>query len=314
MKNKIITGFLGSLTLAVMFSCSNQKSEKEQPQDKAKEPTVERVVGVARIEPEKGLLSIYSIANGQINAINVVENEVVSEGTQLLFLDNSTDAALLEIERSKIPAHNASILAAEKNAQAVNSDLQKAKQDLALNQKLFDAKGITEQALNDSKAKVEKLTLDYEKLLADNQQQQRKTQELNANVQYRQSILNDRQIKAPFDGKVLKWDVYKGDYITQGQKIGQFAPSGPLVAVTEVDELFENKVKVGMRADIISQASGQKIGEGTVIYVADFLKKKSLFSDENAVEDRRVKDVKVRLNDPTTTSINNKVDCIIYLK
>lgn len=303
--------------MLALISCSSEdkKSDTVSKSDSAsKKAEMNTVVGVARIEPEKGLLNIYANANGRISKIVATENQLVDKGSDLALLDNQTDNALLAIEQSKAPAQNAAILSATQNAKAVLSDLQKAQKDEALNEQLFKAKAITEQALNDSKSKVTRLQYDYHKLIADIAEQRSKEREIDANIKYRKTILSDRQIKSAFAGSVLQWDVHEGDYVTPGQKMGQFAPDGPLIAVTEVDELFSDKVGKGMRAEIYSQMNGQKTGSGTVVFIAGFLKKKSLFSDENTVEDRRVREVKVLLNTGAKVNINNKVDCKIYLK
>lgn len=295
--------------MMALLSCGGN----EQPAKiKTDADSIHQITGIARIEPEKGLLYIYANTSGRITEITTPENEPVTQDGRLLTLESSTDQALLEVEESKINTQQAAIASVEKHAASVYSDLNKAKSDLVLNEQLYAAKGITEQTLKDSKAKVEKLSPDYEKLLADILQEKSRLQEITANIKYRKSILSDKIVKAAFDGKVLQWDVHRGDCITQGQKLGQFAPAGPLIACTEVDELFADKVQTGMKAAIFSQSSGTKIAEGTVIYVAGFLKKKSLFSDENTVEDRRVKEVKIRLS--TAAAINNRVDCTIYLK
>ncbi|WP_440133792.1 HlyD family secretion protein [Chitinophaga sancti] len=295
--------------LMALFSCGGN----EQPAKiKTDADSIHQIAGIARIEPEKGLLYVYADASGCITAINALENQLVTQGTTLLTLESATDQALLEVEESKINTQGSAVTSAEKHAGSVLSELNKARTDLVLNEQLYAAKGIAEQTLKDSQAKVEKLSIDYEKLRSDIQQEKGKLQEINANIRYRKSILSDKVIKAAFDGKVLQWDVHKGDFITQGQKLGQFAPGGPLIACTEVDELFADQVHEGMKAAVFSQSSGAKMAEGTVIYVAGFLKKKSLFSDENTVEDRRVKEVKIRLSAPV--GINNRVDCAIYLK
>lgn len=295
--------------LIALLSCGGN----EQPAKiKTDADSIHQVTGIARIEPEKGLLYVYANTSGRIAAISAAENESVKKETTLLTLESTTDQALLEVEESKINTQQAAIASVEKHAASAYSDLDKAKSDLVLNEQLYAAKGITAQTLKDSKAKVEKLSLDYEKLSADIQQEKSKLAEINANIKYRKSILSDKVIKAAFDGKVLQWDIHPGDAITQGQKLGQFAPAGPLIACTEVDELFADQVQPGMKAAVFSQSSGAKIADGTVIYVAGFLKKKSLFSDENTVEDRRVKEVKIRLS--TVAGINNRVDCTIYLK
>lgn len=305
LKTLIIMGGIA----ANLTACSNPKEEP-----KVQKPTeIKQIVGVARIEPEKGLLYIYSYTNGKVKSLNAIENQEVSQGNILLSLENSTDEAQLKIEESKINAQNSAIQSAEMTAKSTLIDLQKANKDFELNEQLFEAKAITKQALNDSKTKADKLKMDYEMQLSEVSQKRNKTLEINANIQYRKAILEEKTNKASFNGKVLQWDVHKGDYITTGQKLGQFAPSGSLVAVTEVDELFAGKVKLGLKAQILSQANGEKIGDGEVVFVGEFLKKKSLFSDETIVEDRRVKEVKIRLNPTDKIMINNRVDCVIIL-
>ena len=301
------------LLIMISFTACNSNDEKNKNLTTTSKE-IDKIVGVARIEPEKGLLYIYSTADGKIETLEADENSQVNEGSILANLDIKTDIAQLYQERSKISSQQSSIQSSEANAKAILSELQKAKADVLLNENLFEAKAIAEQTLKDSKAKASKLTFDYEKQLADVNLSKNKIKELDANLQYRNSVISEKQIEAPLAGKVLQWDIHKGDYVTAGQKLGQFAPDGDIIAITEVDELFVNKVKIGLKAKIVSQANGKKIGEGTVVFVAEFLKKKSLFSDENTVEDRRVKEVKIRLNKTTSAIINNRVDCIIYLK
>lgn len=309
---KIKFFFIASLFVCSFCSCTNNNVKtKEQA---VIQTEIESITGVARIEPENGLLTIYANSNGRINKIAALENQQIAEDCPLLVLDNTVEKTLLDVERSKISSQNAAIDAATRNAESVKNDLDKAVSDFQLNEQLFDAKGITRQALDDSRAKVEKLTSDYAKALADRDEQRTKMNEVKTNVNYRQALLDEKVLKSAFPGYVLQWDVHCGDYVTQGQKIGQFAPEGSLVAVTEIDELFQDKVKTGMKAEVFSQLNGERIATGTVIYIAGYLKKKSLFSDDNTVEDRRVKEVKVRLDDNSKAVINSKVDCTIHLK
>jgi multidrug resistance efflux pump len=311
-KNHI--SIIASIVILLFASCSNKDEQKNKKVELTAPNEISHVVGIARIEPEKGLLYIYSNANGKIESVNAIENDVVKQNSILITLTQQTDEAELSMEKSKIASQKSAIESAEASAKSIQSDLQKAKADVELNEKLFAAKAITEQTLNDSKAKCDKLLFEYNKQLAGVNEAKNKLTEIETTIKYKSAVINDKIIKAPFNGKVLQLDVHQGDYITTGQKLGQFAPEGSLVAVTEVDELFAEKVKTGMKADIISQQNSEKIGEGEVVFVAEFLKKKSLFSDETTVEDRRVKEVKIRLKSDTKIAINNRVDCIIKLK
>jgi hypothetical protein len=56
------------------------------------------------------------------------------------------------------------------------------------------------------------------------------------------------------------------------------------------------------------------IAKGTISYLADYLKKKSLFDDEKTVEDRRVRKAEIKLEYGSQVLIGSRVDCIIYLQ
>jgi len=56
------------------------------------------------------------------------------------------------------------------------------------------------------------------------------------------------------------------------------------------------------------------LAEGEVIYLSPYLKKKSLFSDNSAnMEDRRVREVRIRLNGNSNLLINSRVEAVIDL-
>jgi multidrug efflux pump subunit AcrA (membrane-fusion protein) len=312
---KIRTFLIAAGIIACSFgSCSDKESKNGEQTTQSGSTEIESITGIARIEPENGLLTIYANSNGRITKIVALENQNIAGESPLLILDNAVEKALLDVEKSKIAAQNAAIESAIQTAESVKNDLDKAVSDLALKEQLFAVKGTTEQVLADSRVKVEKLTIDYAKAIADKNQQADKFGEIKANINYRKVLLDERTLNSSFAGHVLQWEVHNGDYVMQGQKLGQFAPEGSLVAVTEIDELFQDRIKAGMTAEVYSQLNGERIGTGTVVYIADFLKKKSLFSDENAVEDRRVKEVKVKLTSDSKAVINSKVDCSINLK
>jgi len=119
-------------------------------------------------------------------------------------------------------------------------------------------------------------------------------------------------VKAPTNGTLLSLDAKVGQFLANNQSIGDFAPAGPLVAVTEVDELFALNVKVGQKASIRPQGSRDVLTTGTVVLASPYLRRKSLFSDNAAnLEDRRVREVRVQLDDPTKVIIGARVECVI---
>jgi HlyD family secretion protein len=97
--------------------------------------------------------------------------------------------------------------------------------------------------------------------------------------------------------------------------LGEFAPEGGLVAITEIDELFADRLKVGQRATIRPQGDSTILATGDVFIISPYLKKKSLFSDNASnLEDRRVREVRVKINPEAKLLIGSRVECVIELK
>ena len=168
--------------------------------------------------------------------------------------------------------------------------------------------------LLESQYAYESSTGDVAAAKADVEQQQNKYKENLADVDYYRELLNQRYVKAPFDGKILSMDVKIGNYINTTQSIGDFAPSGPLMAITEVDELFASKVKVGMNAYVRTQGLNDTLAIGKIILTSPYLRKKTLFSEgATNMEDRRVREVRVLLNNGAKVLIGSRVDCVILL-
>lgn len=301
---------LALLTTYLLTACQKEK----KPEQPAAPKPITQVVGVARIEPENGLIAVFAGATGRVKTIEASENDVVAKGQRLLTLDNQTEVAQLRESRTKIGTQRAAISAQEAGLKTLKLNWDKAEADYELNQKLLAVKGITQQTLDDSRANAAKLRQEYQKGVADLAQTRSVLTELNASVNVYAVQAGDKTLEAPYTGKLLEWTVNVGDYVTGDTQVGQLAPKGPLMARTEVDELFAERIKIGQRADIRLQATGQIIGSGTVQFAADFLKRKSLFADETAQEDRRVREVRIRLNPGKGLLINGRVDCIIHLQ
>jgi len=82
----------------------------------------------------------------------------------------------------------------------------------------------------------------------------------------------------------------------------------------EVDELFADRVAVGQAAGIRRQGGSEILATGKVVSVAPDLKQKSLFSDEiGKLEDRRVREVRIRLDPPAGSPLllGARVECIL---
>ena len=113
---------------------------------------------------------------------------------------------------------------------------------------------------------------------------------------------------------MLSIEVRPGQALAPGAKIGDFAPSGGLIAITEVDELYAMDVRNGMSVSIAKQGTRELLSTGKIVYCSPYLSKKSIFSDKaDNLEDRRVREVRVIVDKPGSVLIGSRVECIIKL-
>ncbi len=96
------------------------------------------------------------------------------------------------------------------------------------------------------------------------------------------------------------------------QSFGQITPKGKMIAICEIDESNAGIVFVGQKGWIRNVGSADTLSTGTVYFAASFLKKKSLFTDQSGEkEDRRVRTIKMMLDNPNQLLINARVECVL---
>lgn len=318
-RTAVLAGGLALLLLA----CGPSEEEKQQKIEADSAAAVRRVItqtnqvlGVARIEPEDGLIDLNAGASGRILRKLVAENDSVANGQPLLLLDVAVEKAQLAQAQSKLAAQRASIEASEATVAAQRAGLAKLRDQYERNVKLLQVRAATQNAVDDSRADVRKAERDLAAAEAQVAQARGRLRELQTDIAYAETLLRQKRVLAPTAGRLLAWSVDVGDDVTPATPIAEFAPGGPLVARTEVDELYADRVRLGQPALLLSQSTGDTLARGTVSFAADYPKKKSLFNDAQASEeDRRVREVKVRIAPgPRPPLIGSRVDCVIQLK
>jgi HlyD family secretion protein len=305
--------------VAVSFSCSTKEEKSTEQTDSVltvqTPKLVEEVVGVAVVEPAARISQLSAETGGLIRSISVNIGDQVRKGQVLLMMDNAVETAQLRQANIKIKTQQDAIETARQNVQTLRVQLQKAEADLKRNETLFAGKALTQKDLDDSRYTVQNLIQQIRASEAQVRQAEGQIGSLRADIQYAQTVAGLKTVKAPANGTLLSLDAKVGQYLTSNQSIGEFAPAGPLVAVTEVDELFALNVKVGQRAYVRPQGSNERLSTGTVVLTSPYLRKKSLFADNTAnLEDRRVREVRVQLDSPDKVIIGARVECVIAVK
>jgi HlyD family secretion protein len=239
----------------------------------------------------------------------------VREGQSLLLLDTDVENAQVAQARSKIAAQNDAVDAARQQLELLRIKLAKARADLARDEALFKGSALSQQALDNTRATVPDLEQQIRAQEALTRQQQSRLGEIQADIRYYQALAGQKNVRAPFNGTCLSVDVRVGEYIDAKTSIGEFAPAGPVIALTEIDELFADKIKAGQKAVIRPQGNSGVLTTGTVVLCSPYLRKKSLFSEKAGdLEDRRVREVRVQIDDPSKVLLGARVECLITVE
>ncbi len=276
---------------------------------------VNQIIGVATIEPKSHIVSLYSETGGIVKRINHDINEELKANEVILELESDVEQAQLEQAQSKLATQKSTIASSKAQLASVGVKLENAKLNYERNLNLIKSGGVTQQALDDSRFSFNSQSADKIGTEASLKQQEDRLLELQADINYYEKIVERKKIKAPVDGRLLSMDVRVGNNVSTNQSLCDFAPDGPLMAITEVDELFANKVKDGMRAYIRPQGKLDTLATGKIFLTSPYLRKKSLFSDDATnMEDRRVREVRVLLDEGGKTIIGSRVECVILLQ
>ncbi|NNL75975.1 MAG: efflux RND transporter periplasmic adaptor subunit, partial [Desulfobacterales bacterium] len=130
------------------------------------------------------------------------------------------------------------------------SELEIARINLKRREKLFKKQSISEEAYDENRFRA----IGLEKRAA----------ALNAQVEQLEIELEKKIIRSPFDGLVIKRNVDRGEWISEGEVVAVIGKDDTIDIVAEVPERFIQYVKNGMR--VSGRANGNLLS-GTVIAV-----------------------------------------------
>ena len=304
-----------ALVLLFILTCCNSKQEKTVTpvQPKVTEPV--RIIAIGRVEPEVKITEIGSEVNGVIRKIYTHAGDTVKKGELLVEFAHDFEDAKLQQTTSKIAAQQAEIqnIQAQINSANIKAENLRVQNDRI--QKTFAEGAETGQNADNAKASYLQSLKEIERLQAALRSAQSKVNEMGADTKVASVDIERRKVKAPADGVILTMDLTEGGAGTTEKPLFEFAPNSPLTVLCEVDEMWVNKLKLGQKAIIRTQGMDDNLAEGEVIFLGSYLKKKSLFSDDSGnMEDRRVREVRVRLTGKPDLLINSRVEVVINLQ
>ncbi len=165
--------------------------------------------------------------SGLVGMVHFEEGQRVKKGQILVELGS-------EILRKRLQATTASF-------EQSLAELEIAGIDLKRGEKLFKKKSISKQSYDENRFRV----IGLEKRAAS----------LKAEVERLEIELEKKIIRAPFDGVVIKRNVDRGEWISEGDTVAVIGKDDTIDIVAEVPERFIQYVKNGMQVSVMANGS-----------------------------------------------------------
>jgi HlyD family secretion protein len=282
------------------------------------------VVCFGTVDLEHGVTSLYPLSPGRVAEVLVEENQTVSEGTELLRLEDgmarshlaeaeaAVELARLQLQRArKLPEQQRARISQQQAVQeAMRNRVAAARQVLAQKQKVTQPAVIAAMEVATSELQVRELEalerveaqrlaeLRAQDVEADIQRAEKELAVAEARRDQARLALEECRLKAPRPGTILRLLVSPGEVLggPQSQPSVLFAADGPQVIRATVEQEFAPRIKEGKAALIEDQANSAITWRGRVERVAGW------YSQRRAV-----------LHDPSQMTDVHTLECVIVL-
>jgi multidrug resistance efflux pump len=271
-------------------------------------------VGLARLEPLGRLVYLAPEESGRIKRIHVEAGRHARGGDTIAVLDNAVELYRYRQALQNYDAQEAQVAAARADFASAQASARNAGTSADRLENLFGQGAATRQAYDDARTEAATARQRMLQLRAGLVSAQRQLDQFRSALGAARAAFSRRFIVAPTGGTMLSVDLPAGAMAGPQTPLGVFAPDGPPMALTEIDELFQLCVNVGQRAYIRRQGADETLSVGKVVFVAPFLRRKSLFSDQaGEFEDRRVREVHVVVRPAAGLVYGSRVETVVFV-
>jgi multidrug resistance efflux pump len=287
-----------------------------EPRAAADEDTAKLVVCFGYADLDGGVATLYPTQPGRVEKILVKENETVPAGAALLRLADRAARLQVEEARATLDEAGARLTKAEKGPElqrlkiedqeaSVNMAryrLASAKHTLAARQEKLKGDAIgrirDDPTTVEGVASVAKRVQEFEEVVTSEEKKlaslkvedpaaelkrvRAEVATMRARLSEAEQALDERTLRAPEAGEVLRILVAPGELLSAAPKkmAIQFCPSRPHIVRAEVDQQFAPRVKVGQPALIEDEYSSANSLHGRVTRISDWYTQRREIADE----------------------------------
>ncbi|WP_407309742.1 efflux RND transporter periplasmic adaptor subunit [Desulfosporosinus sp. SB140] len=197
---------------------------------------------------QEGIVS--SKNNGKVISILFDDGQKVTQGQELVILDDEDIKKQLKSAESQLEASKASLLGPEANLENA--------------QRVYDRTKILVEQGAAAQADLDNAGTSLKSIQADIASSQASIKTAQTNIDNLNSQLTDMIIRAPFSGEIDSKNVSIGQYVSPSDVLGKVEDTSSINAVIEIDQSQIQNVKLGQKAKVIINEDTSKPYEGVV--------------------------------------------------
>jgi multidrug efflux pump subunit AcrA (membrane-fusion protein) len=314
---KIINKLQFILMLSVLATaCTSDNKEEDNTKTNAEIlQEVTEVKAIGKVVSPDDYAVIASATAGQINNILVQEGDSVQKGQLLLELGAGNSSLDIEEAQAQLNSLRAQYKTVTEDIAKAEIYVQELKEKYETSKALFAKNAETKEKLDADYSNWQQQEANLRGLRQSLKAQKLTENEKQIQINKAQNTIGDYSVKASASGVITDLTARLGQSIGSAEELGKIINIENPIIEAEVDELFAGDIKVGQKVFVFPVGRKDTIAIGEVYYANQILSNKSiLYETANESEDRRVRKIKVKLNQSSNLIINAKVDCSIRIR
>lgn len=285
-RQRRLAALISALALIGATAFLSGCSDNAQAQPTAS-PTAQTAYARGRVDIEGGLIRLASSNDGLIQSVHVEEGDRVQAGQLLAVIDDRQPRLALAIAA-------ASLAEARATAETLRVRLAAATREAARLQPLADSQAAPRRDADQAKDLAEQLQAELAAAQA-------AVVTAEARVKADEYQVNQRSIRAPLAGRIVKRTVRPGDGVStlNVTPLFVFAPDMPRIVRADLDERFVDRVKAGQAAEVVIDNDGTRTISARILRVGDVFGVKTPTGEPGERLDLRVVECVLSIEDQT---------------
>lgn len=208
---------------------------------------------------------------GRITRVHIEIGDRVAEGEPILELrkdDLRAQASAAESALAQARARAGDAPEALPDVEAARLAMDRAREDLAADERLFRTGAISEQALEQSRTRAKTATAQYEAASDAARAAVAAVRGAEAQAEQAARAVSDATLRAPFGGEIAEKNVTVGEYVTPQSKVVRLVEVDVLRVKLAIPQEKVPLVQVGQPVTVRVDARPDRAFEGTVKYIS----------------------------------------------